>query len=245
MRDEWKGRVVNDIPFFPRYCGGLSVTSSEFETIEMEKIYTRKEERINTWSHGAGILLFSAGTVLLLIKALDDGSVKAFIAFLVYGTGVTAMYLASTLYHSSTNPVRRKRLKVLDHSAIFLTIAGSYTPITLLTIPPDWGIPLLIIVWLIAAGGILLKLFFIGKHSKLSTAMYVLMGWVIVVAVKPLINSMVTAGLIWLLAGGLTYTAGALLYQLKSLPYNHAVFHFFVLIGSICHYVVMYCYCIH
>ena len=212
---------------------------------KLEKIYTRKEEQINSWSHGIGVVLFVAGTVLLLIKAMDYPSAKAFIAFLVYGAGVTTMYLASTLYHSSTNPVKRKRLNIFDHSAIFLTIAGSYTPITLLTMPPDWGIPVLVLVWVIAAGGILLKLYFTGKYSRLSTAMYVLMGWVIVVAFKPLINSMETMGLIWLLAGGLAYTAGALLYQLKSLPYNHAVFHFFVLAGSICHYVVMYNYCIH
>lgn len=210
----------------------------------MEKIYTRKEEQINIWSHGFGLVLFIAGTVVLLGKALQYHSLKVFIAFLVYGIGVTTMYLASTLYHSATNPVRRKRLNVFDHSAIFLTIAGSYTPITLLTMPPAWGTPILVTVWLIAITGITLKFFFIGRYSKLSTSMYVLMGWVIVIAIKPLINSMATAGLVWLLAGGLAYTAGALLYQLKTLKYNHAVFHFFVLIGSMCHYVVIYSYCI-
>lgn len=211
----------------------------------MEKIYTRREEQINIWSHGFGLLLFSAGTIVLLAKAWQLQSIKIFIAFLVYGIGVTTMYLASTLYHSAKKPIRRKRLNVFDHSAIFLTIAGSYTPITMLTMPPAWGTPILLTVWLIAAVGITLKFFFIGKYSKLSTSMYVLMGWVIVIAIKPLIDSMQTAGLIWLLAGGLAYTFGALLYQLKTLKYNHAVFHVFVLIGSICHYIVIYRYCLN
>lgn len=210
----------------------------------MEKIYTRKEEQINIWSHGFGLVIFVAGTIVLLAKALQYQSLKVFVAFLVYGLGVSTMYLASTLYHSATTPVRRKRLNVFDHSAIFLTIAGSYTPITLLTMPPAWGTPILVLVWLIAAIGITLKFFFIGKYSRLSTSMYVLMGWVIVIAIKPLINSMETTGLIWLLAGGLAYTVGALLYQLKGLKYNHAVFHVFVLFGSVCHYIVVYSYCI-
>ena len=210
----------------------------------MEKIYTRKEEQLNIWSHGFGLVLSVAGTIVLLGKALQYHSFKVFAAFLVYGIGIITMYLASTLYHSATKPVRRKRLNVFDHSAIFLTIAGSYTPITLLTMPPAWGTPVLVTVWMIAIIGITLKFFFIGKYSKLSTSMYVLMGWVIVIAIKPLINSMATAGLVWLLAGGLAYTAGALLYQLKTLKYNHAVFHFFVLIGSMCHYIVIYSYCI-
>ncbi len=210
----------------------------------MEKIYTYKEEQINIWSHALGLLLFVAGTIILLAKAVKLHSLKVFIAFLVYGIGVNTMYLASTLYHSATKPVRRKRLNVFDHSAIYLTIAGSYTPITLLTMPPAWGTPILITVWTIAIIGITLKFFFIGKYSRLSTSMYVLMGWVIIVAIKPLINSMEMAGLIWLLAGGLAYTIGALLYQLKGLKYNHAVFHVFVLIGSACHYVVIYSYCL-
>jgi hemolysin III len=210
----------------------------------MEKIYTPKEEKINIWSHGLGLILFTAGTIVLLAKAVQLHSLKIFMAYLVYGVGVITMYLASTLYHSATRPVRRKRLNVFDHSAIYLTIAGSYTPITMLSMPPAWGTPILITVWLIAIIGITLKFFFIGKYSKLSTSMYVLMGWVIVIAIKPLINSMEMRGLMWLLAGGLAYTIGALLYQLKGLKYNHAVFHIFVLAGSICHYVVIYSYCL-
>jgi hemolysin III len=211
----------------------------------LEKRYTADEERWNVLTHGFGLVISLIGMVALLNKALQLHSVKIFVAFLIYGIGVTIIFLASTLYHSATDPKLRKRLNVLDHSAIYLTIAGSYTPITMLTMPPFWGIPLLITVWLIAATGIILKFFFIGSFPKLSTVMYVLMGWVIVIALKPLINSMETAGLVWLLAGGLAYTFGAVLYQKPGLKFNHALFHFFVLIGAVCHYIVIYGYAIN
>ena len=184
------------------------------------------------------------GLVFLLIKGLELHSVKIFLAFLIYGIGVITMFLASTLYHSATDSLKRSRLNVFDHSAIYLTIAGSYTPISLLTLPSIWGIPVLITVWTIAATGITLKFFFIGKYPKLSTIMYVLMGWVILVAIKPLITSMETKGLMWLLIGGIAYSFGAILYQNKKLKLNHFLFHLFVLIGAACHYMVVYFYCL-
>ena len=211
----------------------------------MEKRYTADEERWNVLTHGFGLVMSLIGMFVLLNKALQLHSVKIFVAFLIYGIGVAIMFLASTLYHSATDPKLRKRLNVFDHSAIYLAIAGSYTPITMLTMPPPWGIPVLITVWLIAATGIILKFFFIGSFSKLSTIMYVLMGWVIVIALKPLINNMETAGLVWLLAGGLAYTFGAVLYQKHGLKFNHAIFHLFVLIGAACHYIVIYSYSIN
>lgn len=206
--------------------------------------YSPEEERLNILSHGLGLVLSVIGVALLLVKAVQLNSVQIFVAYLVYGIGITTMFLASTLYHSSTEPKLRQRLNVFDHSAIYLTIAGSYTPICLMILPPLWGIPVLITVWLIALGGITLKFFFIGSSPKLSTVMYVLMGWVVVVALKPLISSMETAGLIWLLAGGLSYTVGAVLYQFEKIKFNHAIFHLFVLIGAACHYMVIYSYCI-
>ena len=210
----------------------------------MEKIYSDLEERWNILTHGFGLVLSFLGVLVLLNKAVQLQSLKMFIAFLIYGIGVTSMFLASTLYHSSSDLKKRKRLQIFDHIAIYLTIAGSYTPITLLTMPPFWGTAVLITVWLIAVTGIVLKFFFIGRFSQLSTVMYVLMGWVIVIAFKPLVECMATAGLIWLIAGGLAYTVGALIYQIKSLKFNHAIFHIFVLIGATCHYVVVYSYCI-
>jgi hemolysin III len=210
----------------------------------MVKTYKAKEERWNILTHAFGLLISLAGIFILLYRAVLLNSAITFISCLVYGIGVTTMYLASTLYHSATDPVKRKRLKIFDHISIYLTIAGSYTPITLLTMPPQWGILIFVIVWLIALAGIVLKFFFTGRFSKLSTTMYVLMGWVIVIAFKPLVDSMATNGLIWLISGGVAYTIGALIYQIKGIKYNHAIFHVFVLAGSICHYVVVLNYCI-
>lgn len=209
-----------------------------------EKSYSVEEERWNILTHGFGSAISVVGVIVLIAKAIQLHSAKVFIAFLIYGIGLISMYLASTLYHSATDPGKRKRLKIFDHISIYLTIAGSYTPITLLTIPPVWGIPVLVAVWLIAVTGIVLKFFFTGRFSRLSTLMYVLMGWVIVIAIKPLVNSMETAGLMWLIAGGLAYTIGAILYQIKGLKFNHAIFHLFVLIGSACHYIVVFSYCL-
>jgi hemolysin III len=210
----------------------------------LKNSYSAEEERWNILSHKFGLVLSVIGVIFLFVKAYQFHSLKIFIAFLVYGIGVTTMFLASTLYHSAKIARKRKYLKIFDHIAIYLTIAGSYTPITLLTMPPNWGIPVLITVWLIALTGIVLKFFFTGRFSKLSTTMYVLMGWVIVVALKPLINSMEIAGLLWLLAGGLTYTVGAVIYQIRSIKFNHAIFHVCVLFGAAFHYVVVYSYCI-
>lgn len=214
-------------------------------TVKNEKIYSVQEEKWNVRTHGIGLIIFFFGVIALMIKAFQYHSPKVFIAFSIYSIGVISMFFASTLYHSAKESKRRNRLKVFDHIAIYLTIAGSYTPMTLLTIPPAWGIPILCTVWLIAACGITLKFFFTGRYSKLSTVIYVLMGWVIVIAFKPLVASMATAGLVWLIAGGLAYTIGAILYQIKGLKFNHAVFHLCVLAGSMCHYIVVYNYCLN
>lgn len=212
---------------------------------KVEKEYTTEEERWNILTHGFGLVISIVGVAVLLYRSVQLDSAKIFFAFLVYGIGVTTMYLASTLYHSAEDPTRRRRLKIFDHIAIYLTIAGSYTPITLLTMPANWGVPVFILVWVIAITGIVLKFFFTGRFSKLSTAMYVLMGWVIVVAFKPLVDSMALPGLLWLIAGGLAYTVGAVIYQLERIHFNHAIFHLFVLIGSACHYIVVLKYCIN
>ena len=218
---------------------------SSLKNYILEKKYTPAEEKWNILTHGIGLGFAIAGVLALFYKSYQLQSAKAFISFLIYGIGLITMFLASTLYHSAKNPEKRSRLNVFDHSAIYLTIAGSYTPISLLNLPPIWGISVLVCVWLIAVTGIILKFFFIGSFPKLSTVMYVLMGWVIVIAIRPLISSMATAGLVWLLAGGLAYTFGAILYQIKSLKFNHAIFHICVLLGAFCHYIVIYYYCIN
>jgi len=210
----------------------------------LENKYTAEEERLNILTHASGLVMAIVGVIFLLYKGLMLHSAKIVVAFLIYGFGVLSMFLASTLYHSAKDPKKRSRLNVFDHSAIYLTIAGSYTPISLLTLPSSWGIPVLITVWVIAATGIILKFFFIGSFPRLSTLMYVLMGWVILVAIKPLITSMEIKGLMWLLAGGLAYSFGAIFYQTKKIKFNHAIFHLFVLIGAASHYIVIYFYCL-
>lgn len=204
-----------------------------------EKYYTHAEERLNVMTHGFGFILSLLGSFMLLNQGLQEGIHLKFISYLVYSSGLLTLYLASTLYHSARVPKLKERLNIFDHSAIYVLIAGTYTPITLLAIKGIWGLVILCVVWLLAIIGIVMKFFFIGRYPRISTMTYVLMGWVIIIAIKPLINSMVIQGLLWLLAGGIFYTIGALLYQRKSMKYNHAIFHVFVLLGSLCHYIVI------
>ena len=205
----------------------------------IEKYYTPYEERLNVVTHGIGFVLALIASSFLLCKGFQEGVHLRFITYLIYCIGLLTLYLASTLYHSAKKPKYKNRLNIFDHSAIYLLIAGTYTPITLLSIGGFWGVTIFCIVWILALTGVILKLFFIGRYSVFSTITYVLMGWVIVIAIKPLINSMELNGLLWLLAGGVFYTLGALLYQIKSMKYNHAIFHVFVLLGSFCHFIVI------
>jgi hemolysin III len=204
-----------------------------------ENYYTPAEEKLNVITHGFGFVLAVIGSYVLLVAGIQEGIHLRFISYLIYCFGLLTLYLASTLYHSAKNPKLKTRLNIFDHSAIYVLIAGTYTPIALLTMKGAWGLTIFCIAWGLAITGITMKFFFIGRYSKISTATYVLMGWVIIIAIKPLISSMVTQGLLWLLAGGIFYTIGALLYQLKSMKYNHAIFHVFVLLGSLCHYIVI------
>ncbi len=207
-----------------------------------EKIYTAAEERWNVITHGTGFIIAFIASYLLLNKVQMQESQLRFNSYLVYCFGLILLYLASTIFHSAKDPGWRKRLNVFDHSAIYILIAGTYTPITLLSIKGTSGLIILCVVWILALTGVVLKLFFTGQYSKISTITYVLMGWLIVIAIKPLINSIETPGLLWLLAGGISYSIGAIFYQKKSMKYNHAIFHVLVLLGSICHYIVIFNY---
>jgi hemolysin III len=210
--------------------------------MSQERIYTATEERLNVITHGIGFMMALIGSMVLLIRGLQEGIHLRFISYLIYCFGLLTLYLASTLYHSAKVPELKKRLNVFDHSAIYVLIAGTYTPIALLSMKGFWGWVIFFIIWVLAAAGVVLKFYFTGRYSKISTATYVLMGWVILIAIKPLINCMATDGLLWLLAGGIFYTIGAFLYQRKSMKYNHAIFHVFVLLGSLCHYIVILSY---
>lgn len=207
-----------------------------------DKLYSAKEERINTLSHLAGLILSVGALTLLAVYSAIYGTVWHIISFSIYGTSLILLYLASTLYHAARNPVRKARFKIIDHAAIFILIAGTYTPFLLVTLNGLWGWSLFGIVWGLALIGIFIKIFFTGKFKVFSTTAYILMGWVIIVAIKPLAENLIFEGLLWLFAGGILYSVGAVFYLIKKLPFNHAIFHFFVLGGSFCHFVSVFFY---
>jgi hemolysin III len=206
------------------------------------KYYSPVEERINVVSHAVGFIASVAALVLLVVRASLHGNAWHIVSFSIFGASLMLLYAASTTYHNSKRPELRKRLKVIDHSSIYILIAGSYTPFTIVTLNGTVGWVIFGISWGIALTGIILKLFFTGKYNLLSTIMYVMMGWLVVFFIKPLMNSLPAEGLFWLIAGGVSYTVGAVIYMIKKIPLNHAIFHIFVLIGSACHVVSVYFY---
>lgn len=204
--------------------------------------YSPLEEKLNIWSHGLGVILGIVALFLLVIHAAINGSAVHVVSFTIYGVSIIILYAASTLYHSAKKPLLRNRLRIFDHTAIYLLIAGTYTPFALVTLEGVVGWTIFGLVWGFAIIGIVLKLFFTGQFDKLSTIMYVLMGWIIIFAIKPLIENLSSEGLFWLIAGGIAYTIGAILYSIRKLPLNHAIFHVFVLLGSIFHFIAVYAY---
>lgn len=204
--------------------------------------YSPLEEKTNIISHAIGLALSIVGTVLMLLRANRSGEILHIISAGIFGASLIALYAASTFYHSAKDPKARARLRINDHATIYLLIAGTYTPFTLITLKGWVGWTVFGVSWGMAAFGIALKLFFTGRYNLLSTLMYVFMGWIIIIAVKPLVNSISPDGLLWLVAGGLAYTTGAVIYSIKKIPFNHAIFHMFVLLGSFCHFVSVYVY---
>lgn len=204
-------------------------------------------DALRPWSaitHGAGAALGVFGTLLLLLRVHTP---LQFIAFAVYGISMIALYTASTLYHClRTGVPTRRRLRKLDHCSICLLIAGSYTPICLLALGNDCGPALLLGVWSFAVVGILLSLLWITAPRWLSAGVYLCMGWLVVFALKPLSASLPLEGVVWLVAGGVLYSVGGVLYALKWPCRNnprfgcHEIFHVFILLGSVCHYINMY-----
>ncbi|WP_424961923.1 PAQR family membrane homeostasis protein TrhA [Ekhidna sp.] len=199
--------------------------------------YTASEERLNVLTHALGVVLSFVGLVLLLLKS---SGLTELISSMVFAASLITLYTASTLYHSSKDRNARARLRIFDHAAIYVLIAGTYTPVCLITLNGSIGTTLLWIIWGVGLSGVILKLFFTGRFDRLSTIMYIAMGWIAVFAIKPLLSTMPTEGLLWLLAGGFFYTLGAILYSIRSIPMNHATFHICVLGGSASHYIMIY-----
>ena len=206
------------------------------------QFYSPTEEKLNIWSHAFGIFLSIIALVLLIIKAVQQDNIWMMISFPIFGVSLILLYLASTLYHASKEPQKRFKLKVFDHAAIYVLIAGSYTPFTLVSLNGETGWLIFSMVWVMAFTGIILKLFFTGKFKIVSTAMYVLMGWLIVFYFQELTASLHEKGVFYLILGGVLYTIGAILYSIKKIKFNHAIFHFFVLAGSFCHFLSIYLY---
>jgi hemolysin III len=206
------------------------------------KFYSPLEEKINVLSHAVGFIAAIIALVLLIIKSSTFGNVWHIVSFSIYGTSMILLYAASTLYHMSKVAEKRKKLKVFDHAAIYLLIAGTYTPFCLVTLNGFIGWTLFGIAWGLAVFGIVLKLFFTGRFTLISTLAYVVMGWLIVFAIKPLAQNLSVDGLFWLIAGGVSYTVGAILYAIPKLKFNHAMFHLLVLAGSACHFIAIYYY---
>jgi len=210
--------------------------------VTLPKYYSPTEEKINVISHAVGFFLSSVALVFLVVRAGMYGNVLHVVSFTIFGVSLMVLYAASSLYHNAKQPEVRKRLKIFDHASIYLLIAGTYTPFTLVTLEGNTGWVIFGISWGIALVGITLKLFFTGRYSVASTVMYVLMGWVIIFAIKPLVLNLSADGLFWLFLGGVAYTVGAVLYSIKKIKFNHAIFHLLVLIGSFCHFVAVYFY---
>ncbi len=206
------------------------------------QFYSPTEEKLNIWSHAFGIFLSIIALVLLIIKAVQQDNIWMMISFPIFGVSLILLYLASTLYHASKEPQKRFKLKVFDHAAIYVLIAGSYTPFTLVSLNGETGWLIFSMVWVMAFTGIILKLFFTGKFKIVSTAMYVLMGWLIVFYFQELTAHLHEKGVFYLILGGVLYTIGAILYSIKKIKFNHAIFHFFVLAGSFCHFLSIYLY---
>ena len=201
--------------------------------IEREKVI---EELANGITHGIGLALSVVGLIALIVLSVMRGNGWHIAGCTTFGVTLVLLYTASTLYHTFHNPRLKRILKVLDHTAIYLLIAGTYTPFTLVNLRGFWGWTLFSLVWGLSVFGILWKLFHVEKFHIVSTLVYIAMGWLVLIAIKPVMSAVPLSGLVWLVAGGLFYTIGVLFFAIKRIPYNHAIWHVFVMAGSICHY---------
>jgi hemolysin III len=200
------------------------------------------EEFANSVTHGVGLGLSLAGLVVLIILTALRGTAWHVVSCTIYGSTLVILYAASTLYHSIQSPRAKRVLRIIDHGAIYLLIAGTYTPFTLVNLRGGLGWTLFGVVWGLAALGIVFKVFHVDRFPIASTLVYLSMGWLVVIAWKPMITLIPAGGIALIAAGGAAYTLGVFFYAAKRLPYNHAIWHLFVLAGSIFHYVAVLLY---
>ncbi|MFI5176690.1 MAG: hemolysin III family protein [Terriglobia bacterium] len=200
------------------------------------------EDVASVLTHGIGLMLSVAGLCVLVALSVLYGTRLHVLSCGLYGVTLVSLYAASTLYHSFQSPRVKHVLKIIDHCSIYLLIAGTYTPFTLVLLHGGWGWTLFGLVWGLSVFGIVFKILFVNRFKVTSVSIYLLMGWMAVVAIKPMLALVPTGGVRLLFAGGLIYTAGILFYVWKKIPYNHAIWHLFVLAGSACHYFAVMFY---
>lgn len=205
--------------------------------------YSVKEEVANAISHGIGFILGIVGLVLLLVKAMDHrADALTLVSMSIYGGSMIALFLASTLYHAIPHQNAKRWLKTFDHCAIYLLIAGSYTPFLLVSLRTPLAFGLMIVIWLIALFGIIMKIAFVYRFKRLSLVTYLIMGWLSLIVIYQLALNLDVGGLTLLAAGGVVYSLGVIFYVAKRIPYNHAIWHAFVLAGCACHFLAIYLY---
>lgn len=200
------------------------------------------EEIANSLTHGLGLALSIVGLAVMVVLASLYGTVWHIVGCSVFGTTLVALYASSTLYHSCRCPIRKRVYRLADHSCIYLLVAGTYTPITLTHLRGAWGWTLFGIVWGCAVAGLFFKWFVRYRFRFLSVAIYLVMGWLAVIAAEPMLRLVPTGCLLWLLVGGLFYSFGVIFYLLDRIPYFHAIWHLFVLAGSASHYLAVVLY---
>ncbi|MBU2897625.1 PAQR family membrane homeostasis protein TrhA [Vibrio hepatarius] len=212
-------------------------------TTQPSSLYSVKEELANTLTHGFGMLLGVVGLILLLIKAIDNNAdILTITSMSIYGTSIIVLFLASTLYHAISSQKAKKALKTFDHCAIYLLIAGSYTPFLLVSLRTPLAIGLMIVIWVLALMGVIMKLAFVYRFEKLSLVTYLMMGWLSLVVIYQLALNLEIGGLALLAVGGIIYSLGVIFYVAKRIPFNHAIWHGFVLVGCACHFFAIYLY---
>lgn len=204
--------------------------------------YTLGEEIANSLSHGAGVLFGIFALLLLVLKSIQMDDTLRIVAFTIYGASMVALFLASTLYHAIPVPRAKQVLKLVDHCAIYLLIAGTYTPFLLLTLGDTFGAVLMVVIWSLAVAGIVFKIFFLHRFHNLSLAMYLGMGWLAILASYQLLAAMPHTGIALLLGGGILYSLGTIFYRVDRIPFNHAIWHLFVLAACVLHFLALYFY---
>ncbi|MFA0547503.1 PAQR family membrane homeostasis protein TrhA [Vibrio splendidus] len=203
--------------------------------------YSDIEERANAITHGLGVVLGVVGLILLLIRTFDyQADMLTVASMAVYGSSIILLFLASTLYHSITTEKTKRLLKTLDHCAIYLLIAGSYTPFLLVGLRTPLAMGLMAVIWGIALVGIIMKIAFVYRFKRLSLFIYLAMGWLSLIVVYQLAMNIDIGGLVLLAVGGVIYSLGVIFYVAKRIPYNHAIWHLFVLAGCACHFFAIY-----